>query len=79
MVGALGRSSKGVSFDALDNQPVLLVRLFLVAQGPFQEHLPTVAEIATLLHTKEFRQALEEAPAAEARGQAIKSHSTGKA
>src|SRR5436190_20019852 len=62
VTGALGRSRKGVNFDALDNQPVNLVVLFLVPQGQFQKHLHTLAKIAKLLHKKEFRQALEAAP-----------------
>lgn len=65
VVGALGRSTKGVNFDALDNQPVNLVMLFLVPQGQFQKHLHTLANIAKLLHRKEFRQALEQATTAE--------------
>jgi mannitol/fructose-specific phosphotransferase system IIA component (Ntr-type) len=66
VVGALGRSGKGVNFDALDNQPVKLVMLFLVPQGQFQKHLHTLANIAKLLHKAEFRDALEKAPGAEA-------------
>lgn len=66
VVGAFGRSRQGVSFDALDNQPVSLVMLFLVPQGQFQKHLHTLAKIAKLLHKKEFRQALEEAPDSKA-------------
>lgn len=66
VVGALGRSRKGVNFDALDNQPVNLVMLFLVPQGQFQKHLHTLANIAKLLHKAEFRQALDQAPDAEA-------------
>src|SRR6059058_6588850 len=66
VVGALGRSQKGVNFDALDNQPVNLVMLFLVPQGQFQKHLHTLAHIAKLLHRAEFRQALEQAPNANA-------------
>ena len=65
VVGALGRSKKGVNFDALDNQPVNLVMLFLVPQGQFQKHLHTLANIAKLLHRAEFRQALEQAPDAD--------------
>src|SRR5246500_5102361 len=65
VVGALGRSRKGVNFDALDNQPVNLIMLFLVPQGQFQKHLHTLAQIAKLLHKAEFRQALEKAPAPE--------------
>ena len=65
VVGALGRSKAGVNFDALDNQPVKLVMLFLVPQGQFQKHLHTLANIAKLLHNADFRQALEEAPDAD--------------
>jgi mannitol/fructose-specific phosphotransferase system IIA component (Ntr-type) len=65
VVGALGRSSKGVNFDALDNQPVNLVMLFLVPQGQFQKHLHTLANIAKLLHKAELRTALEQAPDAD--------------
>ena len=75
VVGAFGRSKTGVNFDALDNQPVNLVMLFLVPQGQFQKHLHTLARIAKLLHKKEFRQALESAPDAEAMYQIIKSES----
>ncbi len=66
VVGALGRSRNGVNFDALDNQPVKLVMLFLVPQGQFQKHLHTLANIAKLLHKADFRQALEAAPDAAA-------------
>jgi len=65
VVGALGRSKQGVNFDALDNQPVNLVVLFLVPQGQFQKHLHTLANIAKLLHRADFRLALEQAPDAE--------------
>src|SRR3974377_2635645 len=65
VVGALGRSRNGVNFDALDNQPVNLVMLFLLPQGEFQKHLHTLANIAKLLHKADFRQALEQAPDAD--------------
>lgn len=75
VVGALGRSKKGVDFDALDNRPVHLVMLFLVPQGQFQKHLHTLANIAKLLHIQEFRTALVEAPDAEAMLRIIKEQS----
>ncbi len=75
VVGAFGRSTKGIAFDALDNQPVNLVMLFLVPQGQFQKHLHTLAKIAKLLHRKEFRQALESAPDPQAMYQIIKGES----
>ncbi len=74
VVGAFGRSKKGVDFEALDNQPVNLVMLFLVPQGQFQKHLHTLANIAKLLHKKEFRQSLEEAPDAPAMFKIIKEY-----
>jgi mannitol/fructose-specific phosphotransferase system IIA component (Ntr-type) len=75
VVGSFGRSKKGVNFEALDNQPVNLVMLFLVPQGQFQKHLHTLANIAKLLHKREFRQALEAAPDAPAMAQIIRDHS----
>jgi mannitol/fructose-specific phosphotransferase system IIA component (Ntr-type) len=78
VVGALGRSTTGIDFDALDNQPVNLVMLFLVPQGQFQKHLHTLANIAKLLHIKEFRQELEQAPDAAAMYQIIKKYSAAK-
>jgi mannitol/fructose-specific phosphotransferase system IIA component (Ntr-type) len=72
VIGALGRSKNGVNFDALDNQPVNLVMLFLVPQGQFQKHLHTLANIAKILHKAEFRQALEQAADAEAMLRVIK-------
>src|SRR5262245_40735131 len=75
VVGAFGRSKKGINFDALDNQPVTLVMLFLVPQGQFQKHLHTLAKIAKLLHKKEFRVALEQAPDPQAIYEIIKAES----
>jgi mannitol/fructose-specific phosphotransferase system IIA component (Ntr-type) len=78
VVGALGRSRKGVNFDALDNQPVNLVVLFLVPQGQFQKHLHTLANIAKLLHKAELRQSLDQAPDAEAMLSVIRSQAARK-
>lgn len=66
VVGAFGRSKTGIDFEALDNQRVTLVVLFLVPLGQFQKHLHTLADIAKLLHQLELRQALEQAPDAAA-------------
>jgi mannitol/fructose-specific phosphotransferase system IIA component (Ntr-type) len=78
VTGAFGRSTNGIDFDALDNQPVKLVTLFLVPQGQFQKHLHTLADIAKLLHRTEFRLALEQAPDAQAMWEVIKGQSRPK-
>ncbi len=72
VVAAFGRSRQGIDFAALDDQPVTLVVLFLVPQGQFQPHLRTLADIAKLLHRKEFRQALEDAPDVDALADVIR-------
>jgi len=72
VVGALGKSGTGVNFDSLDGQPVNLVILLLVPQGQFQKHLHTVANIAKLCRQADFRQAVQEAPDADAILQTIK-------
>ena len=58
VVGAGGRSRKGLQFDAVDGKPVNLVMLFLVPQDEFQKHLHTLANIAKLLHNDDFRDGL---------------------
>ena len=77
VTGAFGRSKDGVNFDALDNQPVNLVMLFLVPQGQFQKHLHTLAKIAKMLHKKEFRKSLEAAEDAGEMYQIIRSSQEG--
>ena len=77
VTGAFGRSKNGVNFDALDNQPVTLVMLFLVPQGQFQKHLHTLAKIAKVLHKKEFRKLLENAEDAAEMYQIIRSSQEG--
>ena len=77
VTGAFGRSKAGVNFDALDNQSVNLVMLFLVPQGQFQKHLHTLAKIAKMLHKKEFRKSLEEAEDAAEMYQIIRSSQEG--
>lgn len=59
VVGAIGRSRKGVQFDSLDGKPVKLVFLFLIPQGQFQAHVHGLANIAKLLHRRDFRDWLD--------------------
>lgn len=61
VVGVFARSPQGIDFQSLDNQPVNVVTLFLVPQGQFQQHLPTLASIAKVLKNNEFRESVEKA------------------
>jgi len=46
VVAVVGRSRKGIQFDALDSKPVHLVFLFLVPAGEFQKHVHVLANFA---------------------------------
>ena len=59
VVGVVGRSRNGIQFGSLDCKPVRLVLLFLVPQGQFQKHLHTLASLAKLLHSSDFRDGLD--------------------
>ncbi len=61
VIGVFGRSKTGINFDALDEQPVNLIVLFLVPQGQFQKHLHTLANIAKFLHDRALREQLQNA------------------
>ena len=65
VIGAFGRSKTGINFDALDEQPVSLIVLFLVPQGQFQKHLHTLANIAKFLHDRPLREKLQQAASAD--------------
>lgn len=67
----VGRSTKGVSFDSLDAQPVKLVVLFLVPLGQYTLHLKTLAIISRTLQDRNFREQADQARTAEELYQAI--------
>jgi len=65
VVAVFGRTTQGVDFQALDNQPVTLCLLFLTPQGQFQKHLLLLSTVARFLSNKDNRQKLEAAQSAE--------------
>ena len=65
VTAVFARSSTGINFDSLDNQPVKLVVLFLVPAGQYQQHLKTLASISRFLNDREFREQAEQAKTAE--------------
>jgi PTS system fructose-specific IIC component len=58
---AFGRSTGGVEFDALDDQPVKLIFMLAAPNNVGSIYLKVLAELSKLLKHKEFRQALMEA------------------
>ena len=61
VVACFGRSSAGIEFESLDNQPVKFVVLFVVPKDQFQTHLRTLAAIAKFLNDRGVRDKLGEA------------------
>lgn len=60
VVAVVGRSRKGIQFEAVDGKPVHLVFLFLVPTGQFQKHAHVLANVAKLLHRQDFRDGLSD-------------------
>lgn len=64
-VACFGRSSAGIEFESLDNQPVKFVVLFVVPKDQFQTHLRTLAAIAKFLNDRGVRERLGKAGSAD--------------
>ncbi|WP_226665868.1 PTS IIA-like nitrogen regulatory protein PtsN [Microbulbifer aggregans] len=60
-IGVLCTTAPAVDFDAIDRQPVDLLFALLVPEDSDQEHLDTLAEIATLFSDSRVRDKLREA------------------
>ena len=76
VVAAFGRSVTGVQFEALDDQPVFFIVLFVVPKDQFQTHLRTLAAIAKFLNDKAVREDLGAASDAGALLRVFESRST---
>ncbi len=61
MAVIFGRSKKGVNFEAVDNNPVHFIVLFLVPKKDYHHHLQTLAAIAKLFTRSAIRKELTEA------------------
>jgi len=62
---ALGRSSSGIDFEALDDEPVHLVFLLAAPMNSGAVYLKALARLSRLLRHSEFRQALIDAGSKE--------------
>ena len=60
-----GRSSSGVSFDAVDNQPVHLFVMILSPSGMDKEYLQTLARVSKLLKDAATRKKLKQSVGTE--------------
>lgn len=54
MVGAFGRSAKGVEFGALDGQPVHLVFMLVCSPDEAELHLEALRKVAALLKDDDY-------------------------
>ena len=55
MIGALGVSSKGVEFNALDGRPVHISFLLLTPEGERHQHLKALSSISLFLRDQYYR------------------------
>ena len=61
LVGAFGRSRKGINFDALDGEPVHILFLLLSSKSASGAHLEALAYISRLVRDEKFVKFLREA------------------
>lgn len=71
-VVVLGRSLKGVEFDAVDGKPVEVVFLILGPPESSAEHVKVLARIARLVKQPEFHAAVLQAETAEMMMEAVR-------
>jgi mannitol/fructose-specific phosphotransferase system IIA component (Ntr-type) len=64
-VVALGRSRKGIDFEALDGAPVHVVVLIVGAKGEERQHLVLLSHLARVLGDEQLRRRILDATAAE--------------
>jgi PTS system fructose-specific IIA component/PTS system nitrogen regulatory IIA component len=61
LVGAFGRSKKGINFDALDGEPVHVLFLLLSSKSASGAHLEALAYISRLVRDEKFVRFMREA------------------
>jgi PTS system nitrogen regulatory IIA component len=62
LVACFGRTTSGVPFDAIDQQPVTLIFVLLVPESSAGAHLKALARISRLLKDASFRGRLLQLP-----------------
>jgi len=58
VVAGVGRSTKGIDFEALDQVPVTFIILFIVPEKNYPLHLRTLSAIAKMFNNSEIRRRL---------------------
>jgi mannitol/fructose-specific phosphotransferase system IIA component (Ntr-type) len=61
LVGVMGRSKKGINFDALDGEPVYVLFLLLSSKSASGTHLEALAYISRLVRDENFLQRFRQA------------------
>jgi len=61
LIGAFGRSKKGINFDALDGEPVHVLFLLLSSKGASGAHLESLAYISRLVRDDRYVKSLRDA------------------
>ena len=72
LIAAFARSHEGISFDAIDDQPVKLFFLLLAPEDSAGLHLKALAKISRMLKDPKFREQLTDAKDATELFQAIR-------
>ena len=72
VMGAIGISKSGISFESLDGQPAQIIAVLVIPKDKFQQHVRTLAGIARLLNNDQLTSALRSATTSEEAMEIIK-------
>ena len=72
VMGAIGISKTGISFESLDGQPAQIIAVLVIPKDKFQQHVRTLAGIARLLNNDQLTSALRSATTSEEAMEIIK-------
>ncbi len=78
VVGALGRSSQGIEFGAIDGEPVHLVVLVLIGEHAHRQHIRTLAIVSRLMNSAALRDHLLRAEGAAEMLRLIRAEESGQ-
>lgn len=75
IITVMALSSKGLNFDAIDNEPVKIVILLIVPKDKLSQHIKTLANIAKMMSDASLREKLLELKTSDSILKTLKNYS----
>lgn len=75
IITVMALTSKGLNFDAIDNEPVKIVILLIVPKDKLTQHIKTLANIAKMMSDSELREKILEQKTSDSIIKTLKTYS----